>query len=65
MLTVIRESPVRTLPKNQVLFHSGDEGRSVLFMLEGYVKLSTMAANGREMVLEIAGPGTIFGKLPC
>jgi CRP/FNR family cyclic AMP-dependent transcriptional regulator len=27
------------------------------------VKLSAMAAHGREVVLEIAGPGTIFGEL--
>ena len=27
------------------------------------MKLSIIAANGREVVLEIAGPGTIFGEL--
>ena len=40
----------------------GDEGRSVVLILQGYVKLSTMAPNGREVVLEIAGPGSIFGE---
>src|SRR5579872_3193127 len=59
LLALVRQSPVRTLPKNRVLFHNGDEGRSVVLILQGYVKLSTMAANGREVVLEIAGPGTL------
>lgn len=63
LLALVRQSPVRTLPKNRVLFHNGDEGRSVVLILQGYVKLSTMAANGREVVLEIAGPGTLFGEL--
>jgi len=62
-LALLAQSPVRSLPKNRVLFHSGDEGRSVVLILQGYVKLSTMAAHGREVVLEIAGPGTLFGEL--
>jgi CRP/FNR family transcriptional regulator, cyclic AMP receptor protein len=60
---LVRQTPVRVLPKNRVLFRSGDEGRSVVLILQGYIKLSTMASNGREVVLEIAGPGTIFGEL--
>jgi CRP-like cAMP-binding protein len=34
-----------------------------VLILQGYVKLSTMTPNGREVVLEIAGPGSIFGEL--
>jgi CRP/FNR family cyclic AMP-dependent transcriptional regulator len=63
LLALVRQSPVRALPKNRVLFRNGDEGRSVVLVLQGHVKLSTMAAHGREVVLEIAGPGTIFGEL--
>ena len=63
LLALVRQSSTRSLPKNRVLFRSGDEGRSVVLILQGYVKLSTMASNGREVVLEIAGPGTIFGEL--
>jgi CRP/FNR family transcriptional regulator, cyclic AMP receptor protein len=63
LLALVRQTPVRALPKNRVLFRSGDEGRTVVLVLQGYIKLSTMAANGREVVLEIAGPGTIFGEL--
>ncbi len=62
-VAVLRQSAVRALPKQRVLFHCGDEGRSVVLILQGYVKLSTLAANDREVVLEIAGPGTIIGEI--
>src|SRR5271166_6187744 len=63
LLTLLRQSSIRSLPKNRVLFRTGDEGHSVVLVLQGYVKLSTMASNGREVVLEIAGRGAIFGEL--
>ena len=63
LLALVHQSSTRSLPKNRVLFRSGDEGRSVVLILQGYVKLSTMTPNGREVVLEIAGPGSIFGEL--
>ena len=63
LLTLLRQSTMRRPAEARVLFRSGDEGRSVVLILQGYVKLSTMAANGREVVLEIAGPGTIFGEI--
>ena len=63
LMAMVRQSSPRFLQKNRVMFRMGDEGRSVVLILQGYVKLSTMTANGREVVLEIAGPGTIFGEL--
>ena len=63
LLALVRQSLVRSLPKDRVMFHNGDEGHSVVLVLQGYVKLSAMAAHGREVVLEIAGPGTLFGEL--
>lgn len=63
LLALLRQSSIRPLPKNRVLFRTGDEGHSAVLILQGYVKLSTTASNGREVVLEIAGPGSIFGEL--
>ena len=60
---LLGQSTIRTLPKQRVLFRTGDAGRSAVLVLKGYVKLSTHAANGRELVLEIAEPGTIFGEI--
>jgi CRP-like cAMP-binding protein len=63
LLALLRHSTVRTLLKHRVLFRYGDAGRVVVLILQGYVKLSSTAANDREVVLEIAGPGTIFGEI--
>ena len=63
LLALLRHSSIRSLPKSHVLFRAGDEGHAVVLVLQGYVKLSTMAPNGREVVVEIAGPGSIFGEL--
>ena len=63
LLVLVRQSAVRTLPRNHLLFRCGDPGRSVVLILDGYVKLSATSASDRELVLEIAGPGTIFGEL--
>jgi CRP/FNR family transcriptional regulator len=60
---LLRQSAIRSLPKQRVLFRCGDSGHSAVLVLQGYVKLSTTAAHDREIVLEIAGPGTLFGEL--
>jgi CRP/FNR family transcriptional regulator, cyclic AMP receptor protein len=63
LLTLLRHSTTRTLPRHRVLFRCGDPGRVAVLILQGYIKLSSTAANDREVVLEIAGPGTIFGEI--
>jgi len=63
LLVLLRQSTVRALPRQRVLFRCGDPGRIVALVLQGFVKLSSTAANDREVVLEIAGPGTIFGEI--
>jgi CRP/FNR family cyclic AMP-dependent transcriptional regulator len=63
LVALLRQSTVRTLPRQRVLFRCGDPGRIVALVLQGFVKLSNTAVNDREVVLEIAGPGTIFGEI--
>ena len=63
LLAIVRQSPIRSLPRGHVLFRGGAAGHAVVLVLQGYVKLSTTAANDREVVLEIAGPGTLFGEI--
>jgi CRP/FNR family transcriptional regulator, cyclic AMP receptor protein len=63
LLALLRQSTVRTLPRHRVLFRCGDPGRIVALVLQGFVKLSSTALNDREVVLEIAGPGTLFGEI--
>jgi CRP-like cAMP-binding protein len=45
------------------LFSAGDEGSALFLVLSGWIKLSRTGRNGRDIVLELAGPGSLFGEL--
>ncbi|MGH3874035.1 MAG: Crp/Fnr family transcriptional regulator [Pseudonocardiaceae bacterium] len=53
----------RTYPPGQIICHQGDPGDHLYAVLEGLVKVVFTAARGDEMVLNILGPGEIFGEL--
>jgi CRP/FNR family cyclic AMP-dependent transcriptional regulator len=48
---------------NEVLFQKGDPGDGLIAIIEGRVKISTMSAEGKEIVLNILGPGELFGEI--
>jgi CRP-like cAMP-binding protein len=60
---LLRRSTIRTLGERKCIFRRGDPGRTVIVVLVGHVKLSSLTADGREVVLEIVGPGGCFGEL--
>lgn len=60
---LLQWSKVRTPRRREVIFRQGDPGTMVVFILEGFVKLSTTLADGREVVLDIVGPGACFGEV--
>ena len=45
------------------LFHENDESDSVVVVLAGRVKVSTVTDDGREVVLAFRGPGDLVGEL--
>jgi CRP/FNR family cyclic AMP-dependent transcriptional regulator len=63
LVDLMRWSMVRTLRKRAQIYRRGDSGRTVIIILDGYVKLSSMTAAGREVVMEIARPGMCIGEL--
>ena len=60
---LMRWTTARTLQPRTAIFRHGDPGRSVILVAQGYVKLSTTHANGREVVLEVLGPGSCVGEM--
>ena len=56
-------SQLRHFRRRAQLFVAGHPGASVYAVLTGYVKLSRANPTGREIVLELAGPGSLFGEL--
>ena len=47
----------------QALCREGDPSSAVWFLRAGHVKLSKVALSGREVVLELRGPGDIVGEM--
>jgi CRP/FNR family cyclic AMP-dependent transcriptional regulator len=61
--TLIRRAGLLTYPERDEIFGQGDPGRTVLVVVEGYVKLSVTMLSGREVVLDLAEPGDLIGEI--
>jgi CRP/FNR family transcriptional regulator, cyclic AMP receptor protein len=61
--TLVGDAAVGVFDERATLFAQGVEGRSVLVVVHGYVKLSAVTRGGREVVLDVVGPGDVFGEL--
>lgn len=53
----------RVYRKGAVVVSEGDPGDSMYFIEEGEVKLTILSPEGKEVVLELLGPGGFFGEL--
>ena len=50
-------------PRGAVLLHEGDKSDNVLVVEQGWVKVSSSAPSGKQVVLGIRGPGDLLGEL--
>src|SRR4051794_37662995 len=53
----------REVPRGHIVFSEGDAGDRLFVVLEGKVKISRTASDGRETLLGVLGPGEMFGEL--
>ena len=53
----------RGVVRGHVVFHEGDPGDRLFVVLDGKVKISRAAADGRENLLAVLGRGEMFGEL--
>ena len=51
------------LTRGEHLFLEGQDGDRLYVVLEGKIKLTRAAADGRENLLSVLGPGEMFGEL--
>jgi CRP/FNR family transcriptional regulator len=51
------------LSRGEHLFNEGDDGDCLYVVLDGKMKLTRAAADGRENLLCVLGPGEMFGEL--
>jgi len=53
----------RTLVAEQAVFRRGDSGTHIFVIHRGRVKFGTGALDGREVTLNLLGPGAVFGEV--
>lgn len=53
----------RTFENGAVVFREGDAPSFVFVIMSGRLKLTTAALDGRELLLELRGPGELIGEL--
>ena len=51
------------LSRGEHLFMEGDDGSALYVVVEGKIKLTRAATDGRENLLSVIGPGEMFGEL--
>jgi CRP/FNR family cyclic AMP-dependent transcriptional regulator len=60
---LLDQAVVRTAGKNTILVAEGDESDSVFFVLAGRIKIFLSDATGKEVVINVQGPGEYFGEM--
>jgi len=51
------------LSRGEHLFMEGDDGDALYVVIDGKMKLTRAAADGRENLVSVIGPGEMFGEL--
>jgi CRP/FNR family cyclic AMP-dependent transcriptional regulator len=54
---------VRRFSKGEAVFHEGDDPGGVVAIISGRLKVAVMGAGGREVVVQVPGPGDLIGEL--
>ena len=52
-----------TLKRGASIFSKGDPGNSLIAVISGTVKISVSSPDGRSAILNLIGPGEIFGEV--
>jgi CRP/FNR family transcriptional regulator, cyclic AMP receptor protein len=52
-----------TLKRGATIYAKGDPGNSLVAVISGTVKISVSSADGRSAILNLIGPGEIFGEV--
>ena len=53
----------RRVPRGTLIFSKGEDGSSLMAVLAGRIRISAVSADGKEVTLNVIGPGEIFGEI--
>ncbi len=54
---------VRRYARGEVIFLEGDHGTALCLIAEGRIRIQLTGSDGREVVINVYGPGEFFGEL--
>ena len=60
---ILKFASDRRFRRGQTIFQRGDNGSSLMAVLRGRVRISSVSADGKEVTLNVISPGEIFGEL--
>lgn len=60
---IIATSTQRRVQRGTTIFEKGDEGRSMMAVMAGRVRIGTSSEGGKEVMHRLIGPGQIFGEI--
>ncbi|HXM81619.1 MAG TPA: cyclic nucleotide-binding domain-containing protein [Burkholderiales bacterium] len=63
LLTLAQRAAIRSVPGNEVIVREGDPADSLYMILSGKVKVYLREQGGKEMLLDVKGPGQYFGEM--
>ncbi|WP_441300167.1 Crp/Fnr family transcriptional regulator, partial [Bradyrhizobium sp.] len=58
-----RYAKLNSLKRGAVIFSKGDPGSSLYAVISGTVKISVSSPDGRNAILNLIGPGEVFGEV--
>ena len=59
---ILKFASERRFRRGQTIFQRGDSGSSMMAVLRGRVRISSVSADGKEVTLNVISPGEIFGE---
>ena len=62
-VVVLRNRPVTTFEKDQVLYNGGDKDQTLFFLRSGFVKVGTITLDGHELIYDVRKGGDVVGEL--
>jgi CRP-like cAMP-binding protein len=60
---ILKFASERRFRRGQTIFQRGDNASSMMAVLRGRVRVSTISSDGKELTLNVINPGEIFGEL--
>ncbi len=60
---ILRFATERRVRRGQMIFQRGDKGSSMMVVLRGRIRISSVSSDGKEVTLNVINPGEIVGEL--